>query len=239
MNRPLESHYKILYAIERKGKPQPYSADEIAKHIVKFGKGYNDAVREVIKHSAVLNKQTFLANTSRILNNFGMARSGPFQGVKPSRSKSQGVPNGNLEKCWFAAKNDLLAAKDILVQSNCRSRVRTLCQLGADAKEEVIASLWSAFKKMLPFTMGKTSFGLVGASKILFAVFPEIVLPVDNNQWLTVFQTVDMGDVIRHMEEEISAWESVTGSKLEMCDAEQPQLTLPGIYNVMAMKARR
>jgi len=94
------------------------------------------------------------------------------------------------------------------------------------------------FKKLLPFTIGKTSSGLVGASKILFSVFPEIVLPIDNAEWRMVFQTVDLGDVIIGMADEIEAWEKATGRQLEMCDTGTPQLTLPGVFNVMAMKAR-
>ena len=63
--------------------------------------------------------------------------------------------------------------------------------------EELIAEIWSITKRLLPFTMGKTSYGLVGASKILFAVLPEIVLPIDNSQWLHLFKTVDLGSSLR------------------------------------------
>jgi hypothetical protein len=38
---------------------------------------------------------------------------------------------------------------------------------------------WSNFKKLLPITMTISTFSMVGASKILFSEFPEIVLPVD------------------------------------------------------------
>jgi hypothetical protein len=69
-------------------------------------------------------------------------------------------------------------------------------------------------KQLLPFTIGETSYGLVGASKILFAVLPEIVLPVDNNQWLKVFKTVDIGDVINRMVYEIEQWENITQQNL-------------------------
>jgi len=90
---------------------------------------------------------------------------------------------------------------------------------------------------MLQITMGKNSYGLVGASKILFSVFPEIVLPLDNDQWLNVFKTVDLGDVIILMAKEISEWERYTGEQLQNCDYSKVT-TLPAVYNVMAMEAR-
>jgi predicted glycoside hydrolase/deacetylase ChbG (UPF0249 family) len=86
--------------------------------------------------------------------------------------------------------------------------------------------------------MGETTYGMVGASKILFSVLPEIVLPVDNTQWIQVFRTVDLGDVIREMTKEIELWEKDTGEKLDLIDQQQRLTTLPSVYNVMAMKAR-
>jgi hypothetical protein len=86
--------------------------------------------------------------------------------------------------------------------------------------------------------MGKTSWGLVGASKILFSVLPEIVLPVDNSMWLNVFKTVDLGDVIKGMAYDIQMWENANGMKLNEMYPKQRLTTLPSAYNVMAMAAR-
>jgi len=86
--------------------------------------------------------------------------------------------------------------------------------------------------------MGENTYGLVGASKILFAILPEIVLPVDNSQWLHVFKTVDLGDVLNLMISDILRWEKVTGKKLNEMDKENKLTTLPSIYNVRAMFAR-
>ena len=86
--------------------------------------------------------------------------------------------------------------------------------------------------------MGKTSYGLVGASKILFAVLPEIVMPIDNKQWVSVFQTVDLGDALKYMVSDIENWEEATGKKLDEIDKSGHLSTLPSIYNVMAMAAR-
>jgi hypothetical protein len=78
----------------------------------------------------------------------------------------------------------------------------------------------------------------VGATKILFAILPEIVLPIDNSQWLNVFKTVDMGDVINKMVLETQYWETATGEKLNDMDRQKRLTTLPSVYNVMAMAAR-
>ena len=86
--------------------------------------------------------------------------------------------------------------------------------------------------------MGKKSYGLVGASKILFAVLPEIVLPIDNSQWLHVFKTVDIGDVIKWMAFDIDRWEDDTREKFNEMDDKKRLTTLPSVYNVMAMAAR-
>ena len=86
--------------------------------------------------------------------------------------------------------------------------------------------------------MGETSYGLVGASKMLFAVLPEIVLPVDNIQWLKVFKTVDIGDVINRMAIDIQEWENITQQRFSELDHSKMLTTLPSVYNVMAMDAR-
>jgi hypothetical protein len=79
--------------------------------------------------------------------------------------------------------------------------------------------------------------GRVGASKILFAVFPEIALPVDNAEWDDVFRTHNYGKVLSLMADEIKEWENKTGNHLETLDL-NPCATLPSVYNVMAMRAR-
>ena len=102
----------------------------------------------------------------------------------------------------------------------------------------MIAEIWLITKKLLPFTMGETSSGLVGASKILFSVLPEIVLPIDNAEWLHVFKTVDIGDVLHRMIFDFQKWEGITGRQLNDLDPSKGLITLPSVYNVMAMQAR-
>jgi len=117
-------------------------------------------------------------------------------------------------------------------------RDRYILELREREREGLIAEIWLITKKLLPFTMGKTSYGLVGASKILFSVLPENVLPIDNAQWLHVFKTVDIGDVLRRMVFDIQKWEGITGRQLNDLDLSKRLTTLPSVYNVMAMLAR-
>lgn len=97
--------------------------------------------------------------------------------------------------------------------------------------------LWTVFKKLLSVCMSEWSYGLVAASKVLFAALPEIAQPIDNAQWKSVYKTVDYGDIISSMADEIAAWERQTGRHLDACDP-SGNSTLPAIYNVMAMKER-
>ena len=215
---------------------QAIASDEIRSKIDDFG--YNDAVHRVIRNSADLdrNGEMFIRCTARILSNFRMTRSGPFRGVE---IKTDGSVNRKeiLLACWQRIGGDLIEIRNAIARSGY-SRDRYLLELGESERTELVARIWALTKQLLPLTMGQTSYGLVGASKILFAVFPEIVLPVDNRQWLGVFKTVDIGDVIHRMTSEIQSWESKTGEKLNEVDRSRELTTLPSVYNVMAMAAR-
>lgn len=210
--------------------------NEIRKKIVRFS--YNDVVHKIIQDSNDLDKngEVFIKCTARILSNFGMTRSGRFKGIEIAE-------NGNVNykeillNCWNEVGDRLLEIHNSVLESGY-SRGRYLLELSKPKREELIAEIWLITKKLLPFTMGKTSYGLVGASKLLFAVLPEIVLPVDNIQWLNVFKTVDLGDVINRMVFDIQHWEKITGQKLNEMDYSKKLTTLPSVYNVMAMAAR-
>jgi len=212
------------------------SPDEIRKQINVFK--YKAAVRQTIRDSEDLdfNEEVFVKCTARILSNFGMARSGVFKGVGIA---SDGKITGTkiLHNCWKIVGNQLIDIRRSVFESGY-TRARYLLELNKSESEKLIAQIWSVTKQLLPITMGETSYGLVGASKILFAVLPEIVLPVDNNQWLKLFKTVDIGDIINEMVFEIQHWEKVTGEKLNEIDHLNRLTTLPSVYNVMAMKAR-
>lgn len=199
---------------------------------------YKKATQEIIEKSIGLNKdgEVFAKCTARILSNFGMNRGGPFKGIGIARN---GKVNGNdiLLKCWNEIGNDLLEIRRSIPNSGY-SRDRYLLELSKAERERLIARIWRITKQLLPLTMGETSYGLVGASKILFAVLPELVLPVDSQQWLKVFKTVDIGDVINCMAADIQEWEGETNLKLNEMDDSKMLTTLPSVYNVMAMHAR-
>lgn len=225
--------YKILFNGDKAISPE-----EISNCIENFGDSYKKAVTKIIRatDSTDLNIDIFIKNSAILLNSFGMARSGPFQGIKYDHGKVRG-PKHKLKACWDAINRDLLLARKLLNEQNLRPRSRALVLLEEDSRVEIVSYVWSAFKKLLPITMGTYSYGLVGASKMLFTVLPEIALPVDNAEWVNVFKTVDFGDVIHTMAEEIIAWEEMTGEQLQNCDYNE-NTSLPAVYNVMAMEAR-
>lgn len=208
---------------------RPVSPAMVSKGIAGFGNSYNDVVQEIVNASVVLDGEgdVFVRCASRILSNFKMTRRGVFQ---------RNVED-TLRNCWRAVGTDLTAINNAVRQSGLY-RDRYLLELSEREREALIADIWRITKKLLPFTMGASSYGLVGASKILFSVLPEIVLPVDNAEWVHVFQTVDLGDVLRLMVCDIVKWEGSTGSQLNTLDESKRLTTLPAVYNVMAMYAR-
>ena len=220
------SSNKILFTSDGKAITPTKIRDKIAH----FGDSYINATQKIIQYSEKLDRdgEVFIKCASLILSNFGMTRSGPFK---------KGVNKKILPDCWSKIGGHLIAINKLILKSGC-SRDRLLLELDQQQLEELIAEIWLVMKQLLPFTMGKTTYGLVGASKILFAVLPEIVLPIDNKQWLHVFKTVDIGDVINQMISEIKYWETATGARLNDMDPLGRLTTLPAVYNVMAMAAR-
>jgi len=210
--------------------------ETITEKIVAFGDKYNNATKDIISDSKVLDKdgKAFIKCASRILSSFGMTRSGPFKGAgitgKTNKKKI-------LSECWDVIGYRLLEVNKSVLESGL-SRDRYLLELSEPERVQLITEVWLMTKQLLPFTMGKTSHGLVGASKILFSVLPEIALPIDNAQWTYVFQTVDLGDIISLMVSDIQRWEQITDRQLNELDHSKRLTTLPSVYNVMAMDAR-
>jgi len=143
-----------------------------------------------------------------------------------------------LVQCWSEIGDDLIEIRRSVINSGY-SRDRFLLELSKREFDILIAQIWVMTKRLLPLTMGKTSYGLVGASKILFAVLPEIVLPVDSQQWLQLFKTVDIGDIIKRMRSDIQQWEDITHRSLNEVDNSRILTTLPSVYNVITMNARQ
>lgn len=194
-----------------------------------FGDSYLIATRDIIRDSQVLDKEgtKFIKCASRILSNFGMTRRGIFHDKLME----------TLINCWQTIGPNLLYINSSILKGGV-SRARILLDISDNEREALISEIWSMTKALLPLTMSKSSYGLVGASKILFSVLPEIVLPVDNNQWSQLFRTVDLGDVIRFMAKDIQNWEAKTNQHLNDLDPSRRLSTLPAIYNVLAMAAR-
>ena len=215
----------------------PHGIQHIKQCVAKFGESYKNTVQKVIQNSADgVNERVFFENISKLMANFKMTRSGPFKGVQYSDGSFKD-PNGILASCWEIANQNIIQIRKFIDEKNKGKRGRALIELSNSDRTYVISELWLVFKKLLPFCMSKTSWGLVGASKVLFAVLPEIALPIDNVQWKKVFKTIDYSDVISIMVVEIADWERQVGIPLDSCDP-LPHSTLPSVYNVMAMKAR-
>lgn len=202
---------------------------EIASQIAGFSESYKNAIAEIIRDSAVLDSEGWIFTNcaTRILKNFKMTRRGAFHEELDI----------TLRDRWSTIGPTLFDLKNFIRRSSV-SRDRFLLETSPTNRTEIIKTVWQMTKALLPFTMTENSYGLVGASKILFAVLPEIVLPVDNTQWKLLFKTVDLGDVIRFMVADIQRWESTTGRYLNQVDKTRRLTTLPSVYNVMAMSAR-
>jgi hypothetical protein len=208
---------------------RPIAPAKITASIATFGDAYSDATSDIIRDSASLDEDgaVFVRCALRILSSFGMTRSGVFHAGGAEA----------LQECWREIGASLVDIR-ASVDASGLSRDRYVLQLVDHERKAIIEEVWLLMKRILPFTMGKTSYGLVGASKILFSVLPEITLPIDNAQWLYVFKTVDLSDVLQWMVIDIQEWESITGKKLNTLDASARLSTIPSVYNVVAMAAR-
>jgi hypothetical protein len=225
----LQENYKVLF--DENGTPIDLAR---IKHLVThFPKSYKDTVREIIGNSVSLNPKTFKSNVTRLLISFGMTRKGPFHGLK------RDDPNHVLDGCWTQSEKELGDLKDRLSQHILHERSRAVLELSPETRKEIVADVSKLFDKLEWITINGSYVGPVGASKILFAVLPEIALPVDNAEWKYVFRTHSYDKVLSIMIDEISEWEQRSKlTPLETLDPKSPT-TLTSVYNVMAMKARK
>jgi hypothetical protein len=205
------------------------SQNEIIQLINEFGDSYTNATSKIIRDSQTLDQKgkVFINCASLILSKFGMTRRGIFSNNLQDK----------LQACWDKIGKDLLKIRNQINNSG-DSRDRYLLELTEYEFNKITSEIWAMTKDLLPITMSSSSYGLVGASKILFSVLPEIVLPVDNQQWKELFRTLDLGDVIGFMAQDIAKWESITGEKLNLMDPSGRLSTLPAVYNFLAMAAR-
>lgn len=189
----------------------PLSPIDITNDVACFGVSYTTTVQDVIRRSQNgLTQDIFFKNVAQLMANFKMTRNGLFKGVKYLHGTVQD-PNGQIAACWSIVGSDTTHLRNYLSQQNVNHRNRTLVEISASARNKVILDLWTMLKKLLAVCMSDGSYGLVAASKVLFSVLPEIAQPIDNAQWKSLFKTVDYGDIIALMADEIMAWESQTG----------------------------
>ncbi len=224
---------KILF--KKTGKL--YTLNYIKKCVRNFGSGYNNTVLRVTEKSENgMDRAVFFDSVAMLMPNFLMTRAGPFKGVEYF-ARDVRDPNGQIASCWDTVGNGVVGLRDYLDRKRKGSRVRVLVDMRDAARQEMTSELWKIFTKLEPICRGETTLGLVAASKVLFAVLPEVALPIDNAEWRKAFKTINYGDIVMAMAEEIHSWENKTQTKLHSCDPDGG-LTLPAIYNVMAMKAR-
>jgi hypothetical protein len=228
-------HFKILFNTDG-----PIPSQKISQSLEAFPNGYARTVRQIIQatESSSISESLFFDITVKVLNSFKMTRPGPFKGLGYNPDCSFKGPIEKLSASRDSVQADLFEIKSLLNSWGLVPRGRKIIQINDYQLQEVTRLLWISFKKLLLITMSTHSYGLVGASKILFGIFPEIVLPVDNEEWKQLFKTVDLSDVIKLMRNEIIEWEKQSGQMLDGCEPANVPSTLPAIYNVMAMKAR-
>lgn len=214
-----------------------YSPGFVEKCVRNFGKSYNETVCKVISNSSDgLNKEIFCRNVAMLMPNFLMGRAGPFKGVKYIDVNVKD-PRGQITACWDSIGKQAGELGKFIDQHRKGSRGRVLVETPRTVQEEIASQVMRLLSRLSSVCWTENSFGLVGASKVLFAVLPEVALPIDNAEWKKVFRTIDYADIITRMADEIQRWEMSTGTKFDSCDP-GGCLTLPSIYNVMAMKAR-
>jgi len=233
MQEPL----KILF-YEENGNPIDYRC--IRQFVYAFPKSYHDVVARIIENSKSLNHEVFERNIAILMPPFKMTRRGAFHDVKMDEKNVPRDPNGVIDSCWNQVEDELPNLKEDIPMNTSRLRNRALVELSATSRNDIIRETSKLFEKLRKVTVktdiGKTSkVGPVGASKVLFAVLPEIALPVDNAEWKHVFKTKDYGQILTKMTDEIIEWEDKTETKLEDIN---PKLTWPAVYNVMAMAVR-
>jgi hypothetical protein len=201
-----------------------------------FSESYDLVVKKIIANSINMNESTFRLNVTNLLPSFGMTRRGFFHGLKTKRNIITD-PNHVLDTCWLEVKDGLPDIKKLVEENAIHKRSRAVLEMSTKSSNYIVSKSSELFDKLEWTTIKGRNVGRVAASKILFAVLPEIALPVDNAEWDSVFRTHSYGRVLSTMIEEINQWEAISKTHLETLSS-YPQATLPSIYNVMAMAAR-
>lgn len=213
----------------------PMDPERIRRFVDTFSERYREVVQEIIEKSETLNEEIFKFNIATLMPSFKMTRRGIFHGLRIDKKGITNDPNGVVDLCWQRIGDKLLDLKKYIDEKVRGPRSRVLANLSSTSKDYVIQKTSELFRELLEVTVKRSEMSRVGASKVLFAVIPEIALPVDTSKWKYVFKTKQYGRVLSTMVKEINEWEKKTGTHLDTLDS---PATLPSIYNVMAMAAR-
>lgn len=223
--------FKVLY--NQNGSP--IDAQRIKRLVSEFSESYDKVVKKIITDSATVNRDTFRANVATLMPSFSMTRRGAFHGLKIVGGTIRD-PNHALDICWTQLGGELQNLKKYTSENTSGRRSRAILELSPKSRNYVIGRISELFEKLKWTSVKGSDIGRVGASKILFAVLPEIALPVDNAEWDYVFRTDNYGRLLSTMIDEINEWEAKSQTQFESLDS--PPTTIPSIYNVMAMAAR-
>ncbi len=226
----MHESFKILFY--ENGDPINYRC--IKRFVCAFSKSYQEVVEKVMEKSVVCNRDVFRSNVATLMPSFKMTRRGAFHGVKIDRGVVSD-PKGAIDLCWDRVGVQLQKLRNYIDENTCRSRNRVLADLLPTSKKYIIEKTTDLFEELRKIPVESSRVGYVGASKVLFAIFPETALPVDNSEWDHVFETKDYREILSTMVDEIDEWEKKSRMHLDNID---PKSTLPEIYNVMAMAAR-
>jgi len=226
----LES-FKVLF--HKNGSP--IDVPRIKRLVSEFGESYDKIVKKIITDSTTVNRDTLRSNVATLMPPFGMTRRGAFHGLKIVGGTIRD-PNRVLDICWTQVNGELQDLKKYIGENTSGRRSRTILELSPESRNYVVGKASELFEKLKWISVNDSDVGRVGASKILFAVLPEIALPVDNAEWDYVFRTDNYGRVLSTMINEAHEWETKSQTPFESLDS--PPTTIPSIYNVMAMAAR-
>ncbi|MBE0512691.1 hypothetical protein IBX38_06550 [Candidatus Bathyarchaeota archaeon] len=232
----MQKVFKILFY----ENGDPIAPRCIERFIGAFSKSYSEVVGTIIEKSETprLDFKVFEYNIAKLMPSFKMTRAGAFRGVRIDEKDRPCDPNKVINNCWEKVEDELRNLKKYLKQKASGRRSRVLVDLSPKSRNHVIKKGAELFEKLLGVKVKTGRVSRVGASKVLFAVLPEIALPVDNLEWKSVFKTTKYQDILSTMANEIREWEGKFPKiPLEKLDP-NPKTTLPAIYNVMAMAAR-
>jgi len=229
----MQKGFKVLFEDEH---PLDYWC--IRRFVTSFPESYQTVVEEIIIKSQRLNKKIFGYNVAKLMPSFKMTRRGAFHGLRLDNEQNKPIdPKGVISLCWKQVGVELQELKGYIKENALCERRRIPVDLPSGSRSYIIQNTNDLFEKLRNVKINGSMVGPVGASKVLFAALPEVALPVDNQEWKHVFGTDRYYVILSTMVDEIEEWEKRVQEKLNEVSP-YAKITLPSIYNIMAMSAR-